>query len=325
MGELKGLSQDILKSDADIANYNSEFQGLQSQLYQISQRSYENINLFDANGTLPFSSTGITIDINTTGQPHGLEVVELYQLPLLTGLTLSDDASGNVLTTSGLWSDVNTGGDGEVVVSGIYSLAVNTGLNLNLKAVSVETFTQAIENIASLRAKNGANHSFISHLQSIPAPPAVDGNSTANALSFLSYQDSILHKAGQITDRMSELKGLVANDPMKSAADVANYNVEFQDLQTLLFILSGYEFNGHRLFDLNGTQSFASGGITIDVNTTGAHHGVETVQITQLPYLAGLTFSVNASVNTNHIRFMVGCEYRRRWRKRCSGNLFHRG
>ena len=63
---------------------------------------------------------------------------------------------------------------------------------------------------------------------------------------------------------MSELKGLVANDPMKSAADVANYNVEFQDLQTLLFILSGYEFNGHRLFDLNGTQSFASGGITID-------------------------------------------------------------
>ena len=81
MGELKGLSQDILKSDADIANYNSEFQGLQSQLYQISQRSYENINLFDANGTLPFSSTGITIDINTTGQPHGLEVIELYQLP----------------------------------------------------------------------------------------------------------------------------------------------------------------------------------------------------------------------------------------------------
>ena len=77
---------DILKSDADIANYNSEFQGLQSQLYQISQRTYENINLFDANGTLPFSTNGITIDINTTGQPHGLEVIELYQLPLLTGL-----------------------------------------------------------------------------------------------------------------------------------------------------------------------------------------------------------------------------------------------
>ena len=234
MAELKGLSQDILKSDADIANYNSEFQALQDRLYQISQKSYENLNLFDAIGTLPFSSSGITIDINTTGQPHGLEVIELYQLPFLTGLTLSDDASGNVHTTAGSWSDVNTGGDGEVVVSGIYSLAVNSGLNLNLKAVSVELFTQAIENIANLRAKNGANISFISHLQSIPAPPAVDSNSTANALSFLSYQDSILEKAGQITDRMGELKGLSA-DPFKNAADIANYNTEFKDLQTLLF------------------------------------------------------------------------------------------
>ena len=140
-----------------------------------------------------------------------------------------------------------------------------------------------------MRGEIGAKHSFISFLQSIPAPPPIENNSTANALSFLSYQDSILEKAGQITDRMSELKTILANDPMKSAA-FANYNVEFQELQTLSIILSGYEFNGHRLFDLNGTQSFASGGITIDVNTTGAPHGVENIQIIQLPYLAGLIF-----------------------------------
>ena len=36
MGELKALSQDVLKNSSDIENYNSEFRTLQVQLYQMS-------------------------------------------------------------------------------------------------------------------------------------------------------------------------------------------------------------------------------------------------------------------------------------------------
>ena len=40
MGELKALSQDVLKNSSDIANYNSEFHTLQLQLYQMSNTKF---------------------------------------------------------------------------------------------------------------------------------------------------------------------------------------------------------------------------------------------------------------------------------------------
>ena len=46
MGELKALSQDVLKNSSDIANYNAEFKNLQVQLYQISQETFNGVSLF---------------------------------------------------------------------------------------------------------------------------------------------------------------------------------------------------------------------------------------------------------------------------------------
>ena len=40
----------------------------------------------------------------------------------------------------------------------------------------------------------------------------------------------MLDTVGRIVDRMSELKGLASQDPMKSAQDRASYNNEFKDL-----------------------------------------------------------------------------------------------
>ena len=56
-----------------------------------------------------------------------------------------------------------------------------------------------------------------------------------NALSFLEVQDGMLDTVGKIIDRMSELKGLASQDPMKSSQDQASYNNEFKDLQTQLY------------------------------------------------------------------------------------------
>ena len=52
MSELKGFaSQDPMKGEQDIASYNSEFQDLQVQLYQISQMAFNGMSLFANNTT----------------------------------------------------------------------------------------------------------------------------------------------------------------------------------------------------------------------------------------------------------------------------------
>ena len=73
-------------------------------------------------------------------------------------------------------------------------------------------------------------------------------NNVQNALSFLEVQDGMLDTVGKIVDRMSELKGLASQDPMKSEQDRASYNNEFKDLQTQLYDISTMKFNGVSLF-----------------------------------------------------------------------------
>jgi len=73
-------------------------------------------------------------------------------------------------------------------------------------------------------------------------------NNVQNALSFLEVQDGMLESVGNIVDRMSELKGLASQDPMKSDQDRASYNNEFKDLQVQLYDISQMKFNGVSLF-----------------------------------------------------------------------------
>jgi flagellin len=69
-----------------------------------------------------------------------------------------------------------------------------------------------------------------------------------NAISFLEVQDGMLDTVGRIVDRMSELKGLASQDPMKSDQDRASYDNEFRDLQLQLFDISQQKFNGVSMF-----------------------------------------------------------------------------
>ncbi len=73
-------------------------------------------------------------------------------------------------------------------------------------------------------------------------------NNVKNAISFLEVQDGLLDAVGKIVDRMSELKGLASQDPMKSAQDRASYNNEFKDLQVQLYDISQMKFNAVSLF-----------------------------------------------------------------------------
>jgi flagellin len=85
-------------------------------------------------------------------------------------------------------------------------------------------------------------------------------NNIQNAQSFLEVQDGMLDTVGRIVDRMSELKGLASQDPMKSAQDRASYNNEFKDLQVQLYNISQQGFNGMSLFANHTTND--SGNVT---------------------------------------------------------------
>jgi flagellin len=73
-------------------------------------------------------------------------------------------------------------------------------------------------------------------------------NNVQNAISFLEVQDGMLDTVGKIIDRMSELKGLASQDPMKSSQDRESYNNEFKDLQVQLYSISQQKFNGVSMF-----------------------------------------------------------------------------
>ena len=73
-------------------------------------------------------------------------------------------------------------------------------------------------------------------------------NNTQNGISFLEVQDGMLETVGKIIDRMSELKGLADQDPMKSEMDKFSYNNEFKDLQIQLYSITNEQFNGVSLF-----------------------------------------------------------------------------
>jgi flagellin len=103
-------------------------------------------------------------------------------------------------------------------------------------------------------------------------------NNTQNGISFLEVQDGMLETVGKILDRMSELKGLASQDPMKSEMDRYSYNNEFKDLQIQLYAISQEQFNGVSLFANHTSESTATqarfGGMSqsrIEDNTISIH------------------------------------------------------
>ena len=84
-------------------------------------------------------------------------------------------------------------------------------------------------------------------LQSSLKRSAASRLNTQNGVSFLQMQDGVLKVAGEILDRMAELKSFW-NDISKSNDDRETYNHEFNELQKELATLKGQKFNGVSLF-----------------------------------------------------------------------------
>ena len=157
MIELKGLSQDVLKNSSDIENYNREFKDLQVQLKEMTSVKFNGVSLFaqytDASsgsvqeGVFDNISRDNTLSIFVSAEGSQGPKVSIAKSMLLSALTI-DSAT--------LKSSVHSnGGTGNVITFA----ADSSSAAINLADVSVAVFTQALENIATLRADNGASMS----------------------------------------------------------------------------------------------------------------------------------------------------------------------
>jgi flagellin len=117
-----------------------------------------------------------------------------------------------------------------------------------------------------------------------------------NTVSFLQTQDGALKVAAKVLDRMSELKTLYS-DPTKNSSDLANYDAEFNELQTQLTDIAGEDFNTVALFgssdiSVNITED-ALTSVTVDGrNLTSTSTGVGALTASSVDSLGDINLSV---------------------------------
>ncbi len=147
MSELRSFADDVTKNSSDIANYNTEFQQLRNQLKNIVGEQFNGISLFAAGGSATFGQTTPTANVlsvyTTEAGAGGSAVISLSKLALESALNVRGAASNVVNTTFAAGSN----------------LAAESTDTVSLQSFSVAEITQAIENVATLRASNAALNS----------------------------------------------------------------------------------------------------------------------------------------------------------------------
>ncbi len=162
MVELKGLSEDVMKNDSDKLNYNREFQDLQMQIYDLSQIEFNGVSLFattvsdnsGGNAKIGGLTTDNTLSVFASANGSSGPTVSINKALLLSALTI--DKTRAQLGVGQEYQDKGTGTVDSFAAADISEV-------INLTDVSVAVFTQAIENIATLRANNGGSMSRLRH------------------------------------------------------------------------------------------------------------------------------------------------------------------
>jgi len=168
MSELKGLaSSDPMKSDADISSYNNEFKDLQAQLHSIATQKFNGVSLFAQNTEKDGSTEAVfggtesqdnTLTVFTSASGSAGSKVSMHKSALLSALTFNTGTLGTALAYS---SGANNAAATDPDENPFNMTLAATGNvpKIDLADISVGVLTQALENIATLRAQNGGTHS----------------------------------------------------------------------------------------------------------------------------------------------------------------------
>jgi flagellin len=122
MSQLETLYQDPTKNTTDKSNYDDEFTQLQSELSNLSSASFNGVSLFS-------TSSAASLSVYTDDQLSSNQAVSISQQ------NLSDTATG------------------------VGSVTATTVSSLGSSGFSLSTVTNAIQNVATMRAVNGSEQS----------------------------------------------------------------------------------------------------------------------------------------------------------------------
>jgi flagellin len=131
MSELATLAQDVTKSTDDLALYNTELSQLKGQLNLMVGEEFNGISLFDAGASAGSAGLDVASTLTVVTSHDGDQTVGITQVDL-------EFISASVGTASGDGMDISS----------------TTGAQ-----AAVDTIQDAIQNLATLRANNGAEQS----------------------------------------------------------------------------------------------------------------------------------------------------------------------
>ena len=212
MSELKGLSRDVMKNDRDQATYNREFKDLQLQLKDMISGTFNGVSLFarytESKGATETifdidggqASNDHTIDVFTSADGEAGAKVSIHKALAWSALTFnSGDLTSQLEYADGI-ANVNAAQNAEETDAVDFTLAAqDLNSTINLSNISVGVFLAAMENVAGLRAQNGAT------------------------MSRLEFQE--VNIARQRSNMESALGRIRDVDMGKESAELAKYNV----------------------------------------------------------------------------------------------------
>ena len=174
MAELKSLYHDVIMNDKDRETYDKEFKDLQVQMFHLSQTKFNGISLF-AQYTTVKGSTETLFDgseaeshrlmVNLSPDGEDTVVASINKSLLLSALTINTRSLGSETYQTGTQgANGNPTADGTSTneFTATFASSAISG-TINLSDASVGVFARALQNIASLRAQNGASSSQLQH------------------------------------------------------------------------------------------------------------------------------------------------------------------
>jgi flagellin len=128
-------------------------------------------------------------------------------------------------------------------------------------------------------------------------------NNVQSAISFLEVQDGMLETVGNIVTRISELKGLVSDDPLKGPDEKNSYKAEFRELVSQFEDIRKLAFNGVSLFaDSNTASADLTKSIAIDdTGTNTITISVSNMEVKALTDVMDDTIDLETGVDTETI------------------------
>ena len=157
MGELKGLYSDVLKSPSDQATYDAEFQDLQAQLFQLAGTQFNGNALFSQTGVFdtPADELAASLAVYTSESGSSGSSVNIHQSLLLSALSFTSAAG----TAEEAWGGTATN---NLAFDPAGGASTDTLVDASF---TNDLITNALGNIATLRAKNGGQVKRLQYAQ----------------------------------------------------------------------------------------------------------------------------------------------------------------